>query len=61
MSSDPIKVNVLFEKIGKIQFINLFLERSNNIEIEERSLKNLCQKLQHKLVDGAYLAQHCSQ
>lgn len=37
------------------------IERSNNIEIEERSLKNLAQKFQHKLVDGAYVSTNCAQ
>jgi hypothetical protein len=42
LGSDPIKVNLLFDKIGKYQsFLQLLIDKSNNLEIEERSLKNL--------------------
>ena len=51
---DTGKINQLFDKIGKwLNFyssnsdhsILLFVERANNLEIEERSIKNLAQKL----------------
>ena len=32
------------------------LERANNLEIEERSIKNLAQKLQLKLIDAQTLS-----
>jgi hypothetical protein len=56
-TSDPTKVSVLFEKLGKCQLkliacppisslkliaiISNIIEKSNNLEIEERLLKNL--------------------
>ncbi|CDW71951.1 UNKNOWN [Stylonychia lemnae] len=45
---DPSKIIVLFEKIDK----------SNNLEIEERSLKNLAQKIQNKLLDVSYICEN---
>ena len=65
---DASKINQLFDKIGKSNFrsislpqgLNLHffacLESSNNLEIEERSIKNLAQKLQLKLIEPICLA-----
>ena len=42
-SMDSAKINQLFEKISKYTWIQLtaVLDDSNNLEIEERSLKNI--------------------
>jgi hypothetical protein len=37
---------------------SLFIDRSNNLEIEERAVKNLHQKVTLKLLEGQALAQN---
>ena len=45
---DPVKLNQIFDKI-----LNM-----TNLEIEERNLKSLAQKIALKLVDVNYLVQN---
>ena len=45
---DPVKLNQIFDKILSM----------TNLEIEERNLKSLAQKIQLKLVDVNYLVQN---
>jgi len=60
LTSEVGKLNVLFDKICKFTLVYLCLltvpENSQNIEIEERSLKNIAQKVQLKLVAATDLA-----
>lgn len=47
---DPVKINQIFDKIFQ----------SNNLEIEERNIKNLAQKVGLKLIDCGYLVSNHS-
>jgi hypothetical protein len=57
---DINKVNQLFEKICKCPlFVTIaFPAAANNLEIEERSVKNLAQKVQLKLLEPQDLVQN---
>lgn len=55
--SDYGKINQLFEKISKFSVLTESLaDSSNNLEIEERSIKNIAQKVQLSLLTPAELA-----
>ena len=49
--ADTGKVDQLFEKISN-NASSVFLDSANNLEIEERSIKNIAQKVQLKLFDS---------